>query len=124
MSSKFGFRRAAIGVAISAAAVYVYRDYVIRPVTVWGLTRTVGNTPLAEGDFVVIADTKHCEDMHYHEISQTLFAACEGAKTPRYSWFPPCNVMDDAETAMKSQGTIQVIDPKVCLYFYSILLFI
>lgn len=68
---------------------------------------------LGPSDFVYIADTTHCEDLHYHEPSGLIFTACEDAKDTRYAWFPPLAFLDNAPKVMETRGSIRVIDPKV-----------
>lgn len=114
MSGLFNLRRSAIVAALAAFTGYQFQDVLYRPVVVLGITRPVVNTSFADGDFVAIDNTRYCEDIHLHAPSQTLFTACDGMDSPRMVWFPPLAIFEDANRGSKSQGTLQVIDPKVC----------
>ncbi|KAK3936640.1 hypothetical protein QBC46DRAFT_452578 [Diplogelasinospora grovesii] len=97
--------------ALIALITYLYYGFSVnRTVTVMGVMRKPGNTHIQQ-EVVYIADTTHCEDLHYHAPSNTLFTACEDNAATRFSWFPPLAVFDDPELAAKSQGSIHVIDP-------------
>lgn len=94
---------------------YYLSDYTYRPLVVMGLFR--GDIPpaiVAKDDLVVIPNTRHCEDLHQHAESGLIYTACEGENSPRYSWFPPLVNFDDPTLGAQSQGSIHVIDPKVC----------
>ncbi|KAK4100192.1 hypothetical protein N658DRAFT_567687 [Parathielavia hyrcaniae] len=85
-----------------------------RVVTVLGFLRRypAGATPKG-GEVIVIPDTVHCEDLHYHAPSGTLFTACEDNAETRFRWFPPLANFDDPELAGKSRGSIHVVDPNI-----------
>ncbi|KAK6712303.1 hypothetical protein SNK05_006758 [Fusarium graminearum] len=89
---------------------------VARPInrftTVLGVFRQPANTIVKDGDFVTIADTMLCEDLHLHKSSGLLYTACEDSYESRFSWFPGLGVLHDPLTASKSRGSIHVIDPK------------
>lgn len=117
MSGLFNLRRGAIVAALAAFTGYQFQDVLYRPLVVLGVTRPVINTPFADGDFVTIANTRYCEDIHLHAPSQTLFTACDGLDSPRMVWFPPLGIFEDGKLGGKNQGTLQVIDPKVCIVY-------
>ncbi|KAJ5377830.1 uncharacterized protein N7496_005239 [Penicillium cataractarum] len=58
---------------------------------------------------IVIEDTVHCEDLHYHRPANLLFTACEDVKETRFDWFPGLGHLD-AKTV--GRGSIHVVDPK------------
>ncbi|KAK2060654.1 serum paraoxonase/arylesterase [Colletotrichum caudatum] len=92
---------------------YTYLDTAKRVITLRGIGRGVVNTPVLHGgDFVLIEDTIHCEDIHHHVPSGLLFTACEDDKTTRSSWFPGLGHLDDPVKGSKQKGSIHVIDPK------------
>ncbi|OJJ43373.1 hypothetical protein ASPZODRAFT_19459 [Penicilliopsis zonata CBS 506.65] len=63
----------------------------------------------AVSNLVRIADTVHCEDLHFYEPANLLFTACEDIKTTRFKWFPPLAIFDEPLTA---RGSIHVIEPE------------
>ncbi|KAF9877232.1 serum paraoxonase arylesterase family protein [Colletotrichum karsti] len=91
---------------------YTYGPVVKRTATVVGVSRTIENTVVLGGDFTVIGDTTHCEDIHHHEASGLLFTACEDDAETRKVWFPPLAQFQDPVKGSKSKGSIHVIDPK------------
>ncbi|KAK2002610.1 serum paraoxonase/arylesterase [Colletotrichum falcatum] len=92
---------------------YTYFDTAKRAITLAGIGREVVNTPVLHGgDFVLIEDTAHCEDMHHHVASELLFTACEDDETTRGMWFPGLGHLDDPVKGSKQKGSIHVIDPK------------
>lgn len=92
----------------------IYNYDLPRTVRVMGVFRQPANTAVAaNSDFVVIADTPLCEDLHFHAPSNLLFTACEGDEVSRFSWFPPLGNFDDPSVVLKSRGAIHVVDPKV-----------
>ncbi|KAK2033029.1 serum paraoxonase/arylesterase [Colletotrichum zoysiae] len=92
---------------------YTYLDTAKRVITLKGIGRGVVNTPVLHGgDFVLIEDTVHCEDIHHHVPSGLLFTACEDDKTTRSAWFPGLGHLDDPVKGSKQKGSIHVIDPK------------
>ncbi|OIW30691.1 serum paraoxonase/arylesterase family protein [Coniochaeta ligniaria NRRL 30616] len=91
----------------------IYNADLPRTVRVLGMFRQPANTAIVEtSNFVVIADTPHCEDLHFHAPNNLLFTACEGNEETRFSWFPPLVNFDDPSVTLKSRGAIHVIDPK------------
>lgn len=70
---------------------------------------------------VVIEDTIHCEDLHHHLPSNTIFTACEDSATTRFAWFPALGILDDPIKGVNSQGSIHVIEPKVCRAVYHLI---
>ncbi|CEJ83938.1 hypothetical protein VHEMI03306 [[Torrubiella] hemipterigena] len=110
MSSIFSFRRMATAVGLTAILAYQYGAPIHRGVVIFGLLRGASNTVVADGDLVVIEGTKHCEDIHHHEPSQSLFLACEGANSPRRDWFPPLSIYTSIERGNEAQAEFRVID--------------
>lgn len=95
---------------------FVYVTDFVRWFTVIGFLNQAPQSHMRAGQVVYIADTTHCEDLHYHEPSGLLFTACEDAKDSRFAWFPPLSIVDNAPLVAERQGSIRVIDPKVvCL---------
>lgn len=100
--------------SILIAGPRVYNADLPRTFKVFGVTRWPENTAIARSsDFAVVADTPHCEDIHYHAASGLLFTACEGNEETRFSWFPPLANMDDPSVTLRSRGSIHILDPKV-----------
>ncbi len=100
--------------ALLAYGLYSVGPALHRGATVFGLLRkyppgTVGT----HEEVITIADTVHCEDLHYHGPSGTLFTACEDDPDTRFKWFPPLANFDDPEVGGRSQGSLHVVDPKV-----------
>jgi len=92
----------------------VYNADLPRTFKVMGVFRQSANTAITHpSNLVVIADTPHCEDLHYHGPSRLIFTACEADNSTRYSWFPPLANMDDPSVTLNSRGSIHVVDPKV-----------
>jgi hypothetical protein len=84
-----------------------------RTLRVLGVFRQAASTVIADpAEFVVIDDTVHCEDLHYHEASQLLFTACEGTEATRFSWFPPLAIRKDPSATAIARGSLHVIDPE------------
>lgn len=113
MPGIFNLRRVATAVGVSAILAYQYVPTIQRGLVVFGITRGGSNTVVADGDLVVIQGTRHCEDIHHHEPSQSLFLACEGADSPRREWFPPLNIYRSSERGHTAQAEFRVIDTKV-----------
>lgn len=94
--------------AILAAALY---GPVKQRLLVFGLTRPKspsnrhGAQPLR-----FIDDTAHCEDLHHHLPSNSLFAVCENDERRRYSWFPGIATLNASGFHRYSPGGITVID--------------
>ncbi|CAK7216688.1 hypothetical protein SCUCBS95973_002891 [Sporothrix curviconia] len=94
------------------AFAYLVGPPAYRSLTVLGYWRQPVNTPVAAEDFIVIDDTVHCEDLHYHAPSNTLFTACEDHLDTRFAWFPPLGLFDDPAIVQKNRGSLHTIDPK------------
>lgn len=108
--------RAIIGFILPIIFAYVYGPSLYRGVTVLGVLRKPDNTLVANSaDIVTIEDTTHCEDLHYHAPSNSLFTACEDSVDTRFVWFPPLGTFDDPAVGQGSRGSIHVIDPQVRL---------
>ncbi|KAL2146595.1 hypothetical protein VTI28DRAFT_3094 [Corynascus sepedonium] len=99
--------------ALLAYAFYIVGPNLYRAVVVLGVLRKYPNGATIQGEVTEIPDTVHCEDLHYHLPSGTLFAACEDNAETRFKWFPPLTNFDAPELASKSRGSIHVIDPKI-----------
>jgi hypothetical protein len=93
---------------------YTIWPTVHRTLTVLGALRVYPPGANVKGEVVVIQDTVHCEDLHYHALSGTLFTACEDDFETRFQWFPPLANFDNPELGSKARGSIHVVDPKVC----------
>ncbi|KAB5546966.1 serum paraoxonase/arylesterase family protein [Coniochaeta sp. 2T2.1] len=99
--------------SILLAGPTIYNADLPRTLKVMGVFKKPASTVVAESsDFLVIPDTPHCEDLHYHASSNLLFSACEANDQDRFSWFPPLVNMDDPSVTLKSRGAIHVLDPK------------
>lgn len=99
------------GAVVFAAAVYF--PAIAHWAEVVGVFRQPGKTHVDGSQVTLIADTVHCEDIHHHAASDTVFAACEDDPATRRSWFPGLGILDDPVVGMKARGSIHVIDPKV-----------
>lgn len=100
-----------LSLLVAALAALLYTP-IARNVTVLGFSREPLTSPVrAQGEgFYRIEDTMQCEDLHYHEPSGQIFAACEDSILPRFEWFPPLgSLKGDAQTT----GSIHLIDPTV-----------
>lgn len=97
-------------VAVLFASLY---GPVTRELKVLGAFRSASETTSSQSNPVhPIADTIHCEDLHYYQPAGQLFTACEDSIVPRFRWFPPLvNFDGPADTT----GSIHVIDPQVCI---------
>ncbi|KAF7553149.1 hypothetical protein G7046_g7181 [Stylonectria norvegica] len=110
MASNFLSSRAALAL-IPVALTLFYGQVLQRPLAVLGVFRTPVPTVQANADdFIFIDDTVHCEDVHYYEPTNVLFAACEDSPENRFLWFPPLGMFQAPEIAVKTQGSIHVID--------------
>ncbi|KAK2616740.1 hypothetical protein QQS21_000352 [Conoideocrella luteorostrata] len=108
-----GFSSSAAIILAAVLAVFIYTAELSRAPFVLGVGRQKASTPVSNpNDFHTIADTVHCEDIHYHEPSNLLFTACEGTESTRYGWFPGLGHLDDPTVALKAQGVLEVIDPR------------
>jgi hypothetical protein len=90
---------------------YLYPSVKLRFTVLGILRRPAPLNTLQKGDLIKIDDTVHCEDAHYYEPANVLFTACEDSAAGRFVWFPPLATFD---TPQFTQGSIHVIDPKVC----------
>ncbi|KAK4153032.1 hypothetical protein C8A00DRAFT_43974 [Chaetomidium leptoderma] len=98
--------------AFLAYVLYTAAPSVHRAVTVLGVLRKYPARATVKEDVIAIPDTVHCEDLHHHVASGTLFTACEDNPETRFKWFPPLANFDDPELASRSRGSIHVVDPK------------
>jgi hypothetical protein len=97
---------------LSIPIAYIY-PAVQRFVTVAGVFRTPATIrPSSTEDLVLIDNTIHCEDIHYHTPSGKLYTACENSLETRFSWFPPLALFN-ASVIGQSKGGLFIIDPKV-----------
>ena len=96
---------------IAMIASYVYGP-ITRRMLVLGVNRVPSNTVFLneKDELAVIKDTVHCEDLHHHLASNTLFTACEDDASTRFGWFPPLGIF---ERAPMVRGSIHVIDVEV-----------
>ncbi|KAI3394850.1 hypothetical protein diail_2136, partial [Diaporthe ilicicola] len=98
---------------LTGMAAFLYGPPTHRALTKMGVFRSLNSTTLANpDDLVIIKDTTHCEDLHYHAPAHTLFTACEDVSATRFKWFPPLGFYDDASMAWNSKGSIHIIDPE------------
>jgi hypothetical protein len=75
------------GLALLTGA--LYRPLALR-IKVLGISRSFSPIEKIHGeDLHVISDTWYCEDLHYHQQSNLLFAASEENTVNRWKWFPP-----------------------------------
>ena len=100
--------------ALVAYQFYIFWPSILRTATVIGVLRRYPPGATVQDEVVVISDTVHCEDLHYHAGSGTLFTACEDNLETRFKWFPALAIFDNPELGAKSRGSIHVVDPKVC----------
>ena len=105
--------------ALLAYLLYGAWPSVRRTVTVLGALRMYPHGAVVKAGVTAIPDTVHCEDLHYHAPSGTLFTACEDNPETRFKWFPPLANFDDPELASRSRGSIHVVDPKVWVATFS-----
>lgn len=96
-----------VPVVIVALSIALLQPY-FRVLVVVGVFRK--DTPTKAQKVIAIADTYHCEDLHYHSPSHTLFTACEDHEDHRFSWFPPLATFEEPP---QSRGSIHVVNPKV-----------
>jgi hypothetical protein len=101
--------------ALLAYVIYTAGPFVQRTLRVLGAFRDYSDGASVKGEVVLIPDTVHCEDVHYHGPSETLFTACEDNAENRFKWFPPLANFDDPELGSRSQGSIHVVNPKVVI---------
>lgn len=83
---------------------FLYRPIALR-YQVLGIGR--GFKPIKNihgADLNVIPDTLYCEDLHYHEPSNLLFAASEENDQTRWNWFPPSVVIPSRRKADPNIG--------------------
>ncbi|CEJ56848.1 hypothetical protein PMG11_05565 [Penicillium brasilianum] len=93
-----------------AILVAVLGPAVIHMIRICGPFQTPHPTVLGAGQGpIVIEDTVHCEDLHYHRPANLLFTACEDVKDIRFGWFPGLGHLDAKAVG---QGSIHVVDPK------------
>ncbi|KAK4148311.1 uncharacterized protein C8A04DRAFT_33757 [Dichotomopilus funicola] len=98
--------------AFLAYGLYTVARPIYQTVIVFGFLRKYPNGATTDTEVIAIPDTVHCEDLHYHASSGTVFAACEDDPDTRFKWFPPIANFDDPELASRSRGSIHVVDPK------------
>ncbi|SPO00353.1 related to serum paraoxonase/arylesterase family protein [Cephalotrichum gorgonifer] len=104
----------AIAVALIAAwFAYIFGADIFRLLKVVGiLQRPDYLSAFESSEVITIADTTHCEDLHFHKPSNLLFTACEDTEETRYAWFPPVAIFDDPVLAETARGSFHVIDPE------------
>ncbi|KAL4894318.1 hypothetical protein BDV59DRAFT_192656 [Aspergillus ambiguus] len=95
--------------ALLAVLVATLYGPVSRGLTVLGVWRPSNLTVAQQVPFQKVADTIHCEDLHYHEPSGLIFTACEDSVETRFKWFPPLGNVDGPAT---TTGSIHVIQPE------------
>lgn len=103
-----------VTVALLAYAVYSWGTFIYHNAIVFGFLRTnPASTHVQQEDIQYIPDTVHCEDLHYHAPSKTLFTACEDHPETRFQWFPPLTNFNDSSILKTYRGSLHVIDPEV-----------
>ena len=130
-------RVAAVSAALLSVVALFYQPIVVR-IEVLGLTRPLSKIHNIHGqDLLILPNTLHCEDLHYHEHSHLLFGATQENPDYRWLWFPPyveprilvlifcalfyisCWLISCASIAKLDdphaldRGTIIVVDPEV-----------
>lgn len=107
-------RGLALAFAALAVLTAVLYGPVCRTVTILGIFRKPSPAVVAADEMLFrrIDDTMQCEDLHYYQPVNKLFAACEDSMLPRFEWMPP---MGNFKKPSKARGSIHVIDPKVCI---------
>ena len=96
--------------AFAALASYVAPS-IRHELKVLGVGRDISTSTIANAaNYVKIADTTHCEDLHYYAPANLLFTACEDRHT-RFGWFPPLGSFEPPKEGTK--GSIHVVDPEV-----------
>lgn len=114
MAARSFFSTPVATLVFAVLAAYLYGPGVRRTGVVLGLFRNPASTILTSAnEFAIVGGTTHCEDLHYHEPSESLFTACEDNESTRYSWFPPLANYDNPSGAAKARGSIKIIDPVV-----------
>ncbi|KAK3351267.1 hypothetical protein B0H65DRAFT_506700 [Neurospora tetraspora] len=102
-----------VTVALLAYAVYSWGTFIYHNAIVFGFLRTnPASTHVQQEDIQYIPDTVHCEDLHYHAPSKTLFTACEDHPETRFQWFPPLTNFNDSSILKTYRGSLHVIDPE------------
>ncbi|KAK3948730.1 hypothetical protein QBC32DRAFT_350866 [Pseudoneurospora amorphoporcata] len=102
-----------VTVALLAYAIYSWGTFIYHNAIVFGFLRTNPlSTHVQQADIVYIPDTVHCEDLHYHGPSKTLFTACEDHPETRFQWFPPLTNFNDSSILKTYHGSLHVIDPE------------
>ncbi|XXG95664.1 hypothetical protein Hte_001933 [Hypoxylon texense] len=97
-------------VVVGALSAFLYAP-LKREATILGLFRPLDSWQNVHGiENHAIDGTVACEDLHYHEPSNMLYAACGGDLEKAASWFPGALMLDHPEKAW--YGTLVVIDPK------------
>ena len=68
---------------------FLYQPIILR-YEVLGIGRSFKSIDNIHGEGMRLLSNKmSCEDMHLHESSKMLFAACEEKRDMRLQWFPP-----------------------------------
>lgn len=103
-----------IAVMAAVLAGYINVAGTYRFFRVFGVFRAHQSTIDNEGlEVVRLPETTYCEDLHHHQPSGLIFAACEAKPELRHAWFPPLAIFDDVTGVAEAQGFIKTIDPKV-----------
>ena len=103
-----------VTVALLAYVIYSWGTFIYHTATVFGFLRTKPlSTHVEQEDIQYIPDTVHCEDIHYHAPSKTLWTACEDHPETRFQWFPPLTNFNDSSIVKTYHGSLHVIDPEV-----------
>ncbi|OAA32022.1 Six-bladed beta-propeller, TolB-like protein [Moelleriella libera RCEF 2490] len=110
MALGLNFRNVLVGLVFVLGAVLF--QPVNQRLTTLGLRRPLDSLPMIHGHATeIIANTQHCEDVHYHSDSGFIYTACQtGDPHARYEWFPPLGIFEDHRKA--TGGRLFVVDPK------------
>ncbi|KAK0636405.1 hypothetical protein B0T17DRAFT_613140 [Bombardia bombarda] len=98
--------------ALLAYVLYTWGGQIQRSLTVLGVFRWYPDSSHTSEEIISITDTTHCEDIHYHAPTDTLFTACEDNPETRFKWFPALANFDDPALGARSRGSIHVINPQ------------
>ncbi|KAK3403250.1 hypothetical protein B0T20DRAFT_20964 [Sordaria brevicollis] len=102
-----------VTVALLAYVLYSWGTRIYHNAVVFGFLRTNPlSTHVQQEDIHYVADTVHCEDLHYHAPSKTIFTACEDHPETRFQWFPPLTNFDNSSILQTYHGSLHVIDPE------------
>ena len=103
-------------IAILAILISILYASTIRMTTIMGIFKhpqpytTTAKDKGEIGYFQRIDDTVQCEDLHWYQPANLLFAACEDEMAPRFRWWPAMGIFRQVSL---HTGSLHVIDPVV-----------